>query len=93
MVRCHEPKGSAGYRLGKHKSAGTSDIAAADQPIVCQLEFAVGGHSRPKLAVPAMSGLPPLATELRTSLEVRFVQELTFRHPFDNIVGALEHGR
>src|SRR5258708_10162181 len=73
MVRCHEPNGSAGYRLGKHKSAGTSDIAAADQPIVCQLESAVGGHSRPKLAVPAMSGLPPLATGQRASLEVRFV--------------------
>src|SRR6478736_2369774 len=54
MVRCHEPKGSAGYRLGKHKSAETSDVTAADRPIVCQLESAVGGHSRPKLAVPAM---------------------------------------
>jgi hypothetical protein len=32
------------------------------------------GHSRPNWAVRAMSGLPPLATELRTSLEVRFVQ-------------------
>ena len=31
------------------------------------------GHSRPKWAVLAMSGLPPLATELRTSLEVRLV--------------------
>jgi hypothetical protein len=31
------------------------------------------GHSRPKWAVYAMSGLPPLATELRTSLLVRFV--------------------
>lgn len=39
-----------------------SDITAADRPIVCQLESAVGGHSRPKLAVPAMSGLAPLAT-------------------------------
>src|SRR6266481_929894 len=73
MVRCHEPKGSAGYRLGKHKSAETSDITAADRPIVCQLESAVGSHSRPKLAVPAMSGLPPLATGQRTSLEVRFM--------------------
>jgi hypothetical protein len=31
------------------------------------------GHSRPNWAMRAMSGLPPLATELRTSLEVRFV--------------------
>ena len=31
------------------------------------------GHSRPKWAVRAMSGSPPIATELRTSLEVRFV--------------------
>jgi hypothetical protein len=31
------------------------------------------GHSRPKWRVPAMSGLPPIATELRTSLVVRFV--------------------
>ena len=31
------------------------------------------GHSRPNWAVRAMSGLPPIATEYRTSLEVRFV--------------------
>jgi hypothetical protein len=31
------------------------------------------GHSRPKWAVCTMSGLPPLATELRTSLVVRLV--------------------
>jgi hypothetical protein len=31
------------------------------------------GHSRPKWAVRAMSGLPPVATELRTSMVVRFV--------------------
>ena len=31
------------------------------------------GHSLPKWAYPAMSGLPSIATELRTSLEVRFV--------------------
>jgi hypothetical protein len=39
------------------------------------IEFAmsVGGHSRPNWAVGAMSGLPPVATELRTSLVVRFV--------------------
>jgi hypothetical protein len=30
-------------------------------------------HSRPKWAVGAMSGLPPIATELQTSPEVRFV--------------------
>src|SRR5258705_10288902 len=30
-------------------------------------------HSRPNWAVCAMSGLPPIATEQRTSLEVRFV--------------------
>jgi hypothetical protein len=33
------------------------------------------GYSRPKWAVHAMSGLPPLATELRTSLEVRIVPQ------------------
>ena len=33
------------------------------------------GQSLPKWAVRAMSGLPPLATELRTSPEVRFVPE------------------
>ena len=31
------------------------------------------GHSRPNWAIRTMSGLLPLATELRTSLEVRFV--------------------
>jgi hypothetical protein len=31
------------------------------------------GQSRPNWAVRAMSGLPPSATELRTSLVVRFV--------------------
>lgn len=31
------------------------------------------GHSRRKWAVRAMFGLPPMATELRTSLAVRFV--------------------
>ena len=30
-------------------------------------------HSRPKWAVRTMSGLPPIATVLRTSLVVRFV--------------------
>jgi hypothetical protein len=31
------------------------------------------GQSRPNWAFRAMSGLPPIATELRTSLVVRFV--------------------
>jgi hypothetical protein len=31
------------------------------------------GQTLPKWAVNAMSGLPPIATELRTSLMVRFV--------------------
>jgi hypothetical protein len=31
------------------------------------------GHSRPNWAIRLMSGLPPIATELRTWLEVRFV--------------------
>jgi hypothetical protein len=31
------------------------------------------GHSRPNWDIPAMSGLPPFATEPRTSLEVGFV--------------------
>ena len=35
----------------------------------------LGGHSRPNWAVRVMSGLPPLATVERTSLEVRFVPE------------------
>src|SRR4051812_16653570 len=35
--------------------------------------MSVEGQSRPKWAVHAMSGLPPLATELRTSREVRKV--------------------
>src|SRR6476660_5888841 len=67
MVRCHEPEGSEGYRLGKHKSAGTSDVAAADQRIVSQMESANGSIATD------LSGLPPVATELRTSREVRFV--------------------
>jgi hypothetical protein len=33
------------------------------------------GHSRPNWAMRAMSGLPPLATELRTSRHVRDVPE------------------
>ena len=33
------------------------------------------GHSRPKWTVRDMSGLPPIATELPTSLEVRFVPQ------------------
>jgi hypothetical protein len=37
-----------------------------------QAEPAVG-HSLPKWAVHPMSAFPPIATELRTSLEVRFV--------------------
>jgi hypothetical protein len=35
--------------------------------------MSVVGQSRPNLAIPAMSGLLPIATELRTSWEVRFV--------------------
>jgi hypothetical protein len=35
--------------------------------------MSASGHSLPKWAVRAMSGLPPIATELRTSLEVRSV--------------------
>ena len=31
------------------------------------------GHSRPKQAIHGVSALPPLATELRTTPEVRFV--------------------
>jgi len=31
------------------------------------------GSIAPKMGFPPMSGLPPIATELRTSLEVRFV--------------------
>jgi hypothetical protein len=31
------------------------------------------GHSRPKRAIHGVSALPPLATELRTTPEVRFV--------------------
>jgi hypothetical protein len=34
------------------------------------------GHARPNWAVPTIIGLPPLATELRTSPVVRFVQIL-----------------
>jgi hypothetical protein len=37
------------------------------------------GQSRPNWAVRSMSGLPPIATELRTSLEVRFVPHRTFK--------------
>jgi hypothetical protein len=36
------------------------------------------GHSRPNWAAPAMSGLPPLATEPRTSLVVRSVPNPKF---------------
>ena len=35
--------------------------------------MSVGGHSRPNWPVGAMSAIPPIATELRTSLVVRFV--------------------
>jgi hypothetical protein len=41
--------------------------------------FTQPGHSRPNWAVCAMSGLPPIATELRTSLEVRFVPSSDIR--------------
>ena len=45
-----------------------------DQKRFCSVEVATPavGHSRPRWSVRAMSGLPPLATELRTSLVVRF---------------------
>ena len=39
------------------------------------------GHSRPKWTVHPTSGLPPLATELRTSLEVRFVPSADIAAP------------
>jgi hypothetical protein len=38
------------------------------------------GPSRPKWAVRAMSGLPPVATELRTSMAVRFVPTSDIDH-------------
>jgi hypothetical protein len=41
------------------------------------------GQSLPKRAVRAMSGLPPIATKLRTSLEVRFVPEPDFADMFN----------
>ena len=46
------------------------------------------GHSRPKWSVRAMSGLPPLATELRTSLVVRFVPNPdTTRYGYHHLTG------
>jgi hypothetical protein len=48
------------------------------------------GHSLPNWAVRAMSGLPPIATELRTSLEVRLVPTavivgLTRSSPYETV--------
>jgi hypothetical protein len=44
------------------------------------------GHSRRFYDVRVMSGLPPIATELRTSLEVWFVPitDISLRHPIKN---------
>jgi hypothetical protein len=42
--------------------------------------MSVGGQSRPKWTVRATSAFPPIATELRTSLEVRFVPEADIEH-------------
>ena len=38
-----------------------------------------GSYLRPKWPARVMSGLPPIATELRTSPEVRFVQKTTLK--------------
>ena len=54
--------------------------AEADQRLLVALRLQIEnwlmtemGHSRRNWAVRAMSGLPPLATTERTSLDVRFV--------------------
>ncbi len=50
------------------------------------------GHSRPNWAIHLMSGLPPIATELRTSLEVRFVPivlKKSFLGDEQNFIGPL----
>jgi hypothetical protein len=41
-----------------------------------RVQLPLKGQTRPNWAVRAMSALPPIATELRTSLEVRFVRIL-----------------
>ena len=50
-------------------------------------------QSRPKLAVPAMSGLPPSATELRTSLMVWFVPRADKPAHLIHLFGAGEQCR
>jgi hypothetical protein len=45
------------------------------------------GHSRPNWAIRLMSGLLLIATELRTSLEVRFVPERQYDHWCSPVVG------
>jgi len=67
-------KGSLGNRMQILER-----IAAASN----QLASARVGHSRPNRAVRAMSGLPPPATELRTSLMVRFVPTADLLLPDD----------
>jgi hypothetical protein len=51
------------------------------------------GQSLPKWADRAMSGLPPLATELRTSLEVRFVARTDIApYSITSVVRVHQHG-
>ena len=50
--------------------------------IIASTEFSHSlGHSRPNWAVPAMSGLPPIATKLRTSRDVSNVPEADLTCP------------
>jgi hypothetical protein len=47
------------------------------------------GHSRPNWAVRAMFGFPPIATELRTSLVVRFVPNPDMHHDAEPLLPAV----
>jgi len=57
--------------------SGRQQISIAKEPLLqcdtLRSRESATGQSRQNWAIPAMSGLPPLATELWTSLEVRFV--------------------
>src|SRR4051812_48479067 len=58
--------------------------------ITDKTKLAALGQSLPKWAVRAMSVLPPIATELRTSLEVRLVPTAEVADLFNYFVGARE---
>jgi hypothetical protein len=79
-------------------SESSRSAAITPEPEPHDKVFALG-LSLPKWAVCAMSGLPQIATELRTSLEVRFVPTSGLMHRskqaslLDDLVGSSEQRR